>query len=122
MSGKRPAFFIAYSLVFLALCAFSLRGKGFALAFAVIGVQALVFAIMPSRSIISYSFSHLPALSMLLLLSTGNQLWLWLVIALSASLASMRLLRRLPQPRPTTDAWVGSLLLAEVLAVTVSIL
>ena len=122
MTRTRSVLTIAYSAVFLALCAFALREKDFYLAFAVLGVQAMVFALMPRRSLIAYAASHLPAVAMLLLLCTGRVCWLWVLLALSAMPAGLRLLRRQPEIRPTTDIWVGTLILAEVLAVTLTIL
>lgn len=122
MTKARSLVTIAYSAVFLALCASVLREKGFYLAFAVLGVQALVFALMPRHSFIAYASSHLPAVAMLLLLCTGRICWLWALLALSAILAGLRLLKRQPEIRPKTDIWVGTLILAEVLAVTLTIL
>lgn len=122
MTRTRSLICTAYTVLFLALCAVALRDKACWFALPVLAVQVLVYALMPSRTMLSFSASHLPALSMLLLLKTGNPVWLWVLLALSAVLVGLRLLTRLPQPRSTTDLWVGSLLLAEVLAVVVTIL
>ena len=113
---------ISFTVVFVALAAVILRGRGSTYALIPFAVQVITYASMPRRSMLSFSLSHLPAIAILLWLLDKGLVWLIVAAACMLALASLRFFKRLPDSRPTTDRWLGSLILAEVLAVMIVLL
>lgn len=114
----------AFSVLFAAatLCALCVKGTWTGLssvlgALAVVAVQTAGFFMTRRRSLLSFSFSFLPALAMLAFLLTHSAAWLIASGVLLAVLASLYSIRpsALPKPRFTTQKWVSGLILSEVL-------
>lgn len=69
------------------------------------------------HSLLSYSFSFLPALAMLAFFLTHTAGWLIVSCALFVSFTALYSIRPslLPDSRFTTQKWLGGLILAEVM-------
>lgn len=76
------------------------------------------------HSLLSFSFSFLPALAMLAFLLTHSAAWLIASGVLLAALASLYSIRpsALPKPRFTTQKWVSGLILSEVMLTVLIVL
>lgn len=69
------------------------------------------------KSLISFALSIIPAIFVWMFFCDMRLLWLLLSIACSVGLY-YAYSGRLPDTRPTTDAWIGSLILTVILCVT----
>lgn len=91
---------------------------------AVMSVQIIGFALTRRFSLISFAFSFVPALSLLAFFLTGRAVWLWLCGSLLAAVAVIYNFRHkaLPNSRSSTQKWLASLILSEVMLVVVIML
>ena len=90
----------------------------------VVAVQASGYAVTRRRSLLSFSFSFIPALCGLAFLITGSTPWLWACVFLLAVMAFAYNIRHdaLPSSRFSTQKWMASLVLAEVMLVLIILL
>jgi len=116
MGKKHTLTCASFSLLFLTLSAVLLKDRHTLLCFLAFTDLAVTFALMPRRTVISFSLSMLAATFLLMYLRGSSISWLVLSLALTAASAVMRLLKKLPDYRPTTDMWVGTLILLETAA------
>jgi len=77
----------------------------------------LTFLLLKRKSLISYSFSLIPAVMAWMVCLGRSPLWGYVSVALTIALVLIYR-GRLPETRPTTDLWMGTLLLTAISCVT----
>lgn len=121
----------AYAALFVAasLCALCLKGAWPGIspvlgALAIAAIQVSGFLLTRRHSLLSFSFSFLPALTMLAFFLSGAKAWLFVTCALFAALGALYTIRpsMLPKSRFTTQKWLSGLILAEVMLALIIIL
>lgn len=121
----------AYAALFAAasLCALCLKGTWPGLspvlgALVVVVVQIVGFLLTRRHSLLSFSFSFVPALTMLAFFLTGAKAWLFVSCALFVCFEALYAIRpsALPKSRFSTQKWLSGLILAEVMLVLIIVL
>jgi len=77
----------------------------------------LTFLLLKRKSLISYSFSLIPAIMVWMVCLGRSPLWGYVSAALTIALVLIYR-GRLPETRQTTDLWMGTLLLTAISCVT----
>lgn len=123
MSSTRRNIAIVYS-IFLVASVFLVSHKAGAgvlvailYALLVLGDMMATLFFLKRKSLISFAFCVIPAIFIWMFLCDGC--WIWPVVSVVCSAAAIYVYSgRLPDTRPTTDAWIGSLILTIILCVT----
>lgn len=123
MSTKRRNIAIVYSIL-LAVGVFLVSFKtGRLIAASMLIVGAVLLDMMITRvflsrkSLISFALCVIPAIFVWMFFCNMKYLWLILSIVCSVGLCYIYS-GRLPDTRPTTDTWIGSLILTVILCIT----
>lgn len=115
MSRSKDTICICFSLVFTALAIWRLSEYALWRAFIPTAFQAVCFALLKRRTLVTFGISHIPALILFYMFlpeHSLNAIWiatfLFILIIVGYRFAKVNV-------RPKTDWWLGSLILVEVL-------
>lgn len=123
MSTTRRNIAIVYSIILgFSVFLVSYRADGIVLRSLLVALAVLLDIVLTRialrrKSLISFALGVIPAI-LLWMFFCGFK-FLWLILSLLCSVGLFFLYRgRLPDTRPTTDAWIGCLILTIILSVT----